>query len=61
MMRRYCGRADLRRAFPDMPEFRVDVVQEGLAVMNCPGDSRRFDLEKRFQAALLEGLLSRSD
>jgi hypothetical protein len=60
MMRRYCGRADLRRAFPDMPEFRVDVVQEALAVMNCPGIAR-FDLEKRFQAAFLEDLLSRSD
>jgi len=28
------GCADLRRAFPDMPEFKVHVVQEALVVVN---------------------------
>jgi hypothetical protein len=28
------GCADLRRAFPDMPEFKVQVVQEGSGVVN---------------------------
>jgi len=28
------GCADLRRAFPDMPEFKIQVVQKGSGVVN---------------------------